>query len=114
MATIAVASRPRHLAAGEGAIWVLSRGNGSVQRIDVEANTVVATIDAGLQGEYGGLDVGDGYVWVAANLHTVAQIDPKTNSVLRRFDREAVVQIRYGAGSLWGSGAAIRRIKVPG
>jgi hypothetical protein len=45
----------------------------------------------------------------------VAQIDPKTNTLIRKFMGgfgfgEA---IRYGPGSLWVSGSSIHRIQPP-
>ena len=114
-ATIDIGSRPGALAAGEGSVWVLNEGDGTVQRIDGTTGKLIATIDAGAIGK-GALDVGGDFVWVNSRLMPIVQIDPRTNSVRGKFKVETheYSTIRYGGGSLWISGASVRRIKPPG
>jgi virginiamycin B lyase len=114
--TTPLRDRPRFLASGEGSIWVLNQGDGTVQRIDGKTGAVVATIET-VPGYRGGGDivVGGGYVWVSlkGNL-PVIQIDPKTNTMIRKFKGFGMGDaIRFGAGSLWVSGGEIFRIKPP-
>ena len=116
VSTTPLHERPRFLASGEGAIWVLNQSDGTVQRIDGKTGAVVATIET-VTGYRGGGDivVGGGYVWVTlkGNL-PVIQIDPKTNTMIRKFKGFGMGDaIRYGAGSLWVSGSNIFRIKPP-
>ena len=44
VATITVGPAPRFLAAGEGGVWTLNRGDGTVSRIDPSTNTRIATL----------------------------------------------------------------------
>ena len=85
VATIAVRGQPRFLAVGEGAVWVLNQTDGSVSRIDPNTNQVVATVDVGVPGPGGDIAAGEGAVWVRASHILLAQIDPKTNQVVKRF-----------------------------
>jgi len=120
-ATIELRSDPRPLAAGEGSIWVLN-GDGSVQRIDPKTGTVVGTIETGEVGK-GTIVVGGGFIWAAVGLSAyvegrgsgpVIQIDPRTNLIRRKFNVEREYHyLSYGGGSLWISGALVRRIKPP-
>ena len=120
-ATVELRSDPRPLAAGEGSIWVLN-GDGSVQRIDAKSGTVVATIETGEVGK-GTIVMGGGFVWAAIGLSVyvqdrgsgpVIQIDPRTNLIRRKFNVEReYYYLSYGGGSLWVSGALVRRIKPP-
>jgi virginiamycin B lyase len=105
---------PRFIASGEGSIWVFNQSDGTVQRIDGKMAKLLATIETGLRGNGGDIACGGGYVWVSASGTPVAQIDPKTNTLVREFKGGPMGdRIRYGAGSLWVSGSAIYRISPP-
>jgi virginiamycin B lyase len=105
---------PRFIASGEDSLWVLNQGDGAVQRIDRQTGQVVATIETGLLGGGGDITTGGGYVWATAPTVPVAQVDPETNKLLRKFTGVGFGDaIRYGAGSLWVSGSAIHRIAPP-
>jgi DNA-binding beta-propeller fold protein YncE len=114
VATIKLHSSPRFIASGEGSIWVLNQGDGSVQRIDGKTGELLATIETGLQGYGGDIACGGGYVWVSMPGTPVAQIDPKANTLVRKFKGGGFGDaIRFGAGSLWVSGSTIHRIEPP-
>jgi virginiamycin B lyase len=106
---------PHSLAAGEGSVWVFSQGASSVQRIDAHTGAPVATIQTGLPPGSGSIATGGGYVWVSIQGVPVAQIDPKTNTLIRRFIGGHGIggYIRYGAGSLWIAGGRISRFRAP-
>jgi virginiamycin B lyase len=106
---------PRFLTAGEGAIWVLSQGDSSVQRIDTHNGELLATINTGLPPGAGDVTTGNGYVWVSTPGVPVIQIDPQTNTSIRRFvgGHGDGGTIRFGAGSLWIAGGRISRLQPP-
>ena len=106
---------PRFLASGEGSIWVLTQGDGTVQRIDGQTGKVTATIETRAAGGGGDIATGGGYVWMSMPGIPVAQIDPKTSTLIRKFVGGIGFgdAIRYGAGSLWVSGSSIHGIQPP-
>ena len=98
--TIEVGPKPGRLAAGEGAVWTLNRGNGSVTRVDPATNKVVATIER-RQGRSGGeIAAGDGSVWISAPGVPLVRIDPRTNAA-QRFTGDGGGAILVAHGSLW-------------
>jgi streptogramin lyase len=108
---------PRFIASGENSIWVLNQGDGTVQRIEGATGKLMATIEGGLAGGGGDITTGGGYVWVTTQQIPLAQIDPRTNSLVGKFKNYGGNgigdAIRYGAGSLWISGSSIYRIQPP-
>jgi DNA-binding beta-propeller fold protein YncE len=106
---------PHFLASGEGSIWVLTQGDGTVQRIDGQTGKLTATIETGEAGCCGDIATGGGYVWMSMPGMPVAQIDPKTNTLIRKFMGSfgEHPRLRFGPGSLWVSGTIIRRIQPP-
>jgi virginiamycin B lyase len=105
---------PRFLTAGEGAIWVLNQGDGTVQRIDPATGEVVATIETDHPGLGGDITTGGGFVWVTLKSVPLVQIDPKTNTVVALIKGVGWGDaIRFGGGSLWISGHSIRRLTPP-
>jgi streptogramin lyase len=110
---------PRFITSGEGSVWVLNQSDGTVQRVDGRTGEVAATIETGAPGgrpgRHGGdIATGGGYVWVAMPGMPVAQIDPGTNTLVRRFTGYGMGDaIRFGAGSVWVSGPSIHRIRPP-
>ena len=116
VATIKLHRLPRFLTAGEGSIWVLNQSDGTVQRIDGTSGELLATVETGLAGSGGDIACGGNYVWVSSHGTPVAQIDPKTNLLVREFKGWGIGMgdaIRYGGGSLWVSGSAIHRFEAP-
>jgi YVTN family beta-propeller protein len=111
-----VGPKPRFLAAGLGAVWILNQGDGTVSRINPASNKVVATIALETPGNGGDIAIGAGAVWVT-NLGTpLSRIDPATNQVTAQLSapeemRFASVWVRSGCAVLGFSkcGGSIRR-----
>ena len=75
---------PFALAAGAGAVWVLSGSPPSVTRIDPHVGSVVTTIPLGIGSDPISIAATNQAVWVAdSGDGTVARIDPATNAVRR-------------------------------
>jgi virginiamycin B lyase len=112
--TIALRSSPRFLTAGEGSIWILNQGDGTVQRVDPMSGKVLASIETGHPGRGGDITAGGGYIWVTLSDVPLVQIDPKTNVVAALYKGIGWGDaIRFGGGSLWISGHSIRRLTPP-
>jgi hypothetical protein len=96
---ITVGRGPRFLAVGEGAVWTLDAGSGTVTKVG-EDGTVLATITVSSTPVKGGdMAVGGGYAWARISDALVARIDPATGATLR-------MGPRAGSGSVAADGAA--------
>lgn len=113
---IPLRGKPRFVTSGEGSVWVLNQSDGTVQRVDGRIGEVIATIETVRPGKKGGdIATGGGYVWVTMPGMPVAQIDPGTNSLVRKFTGYGMGDaIRFRANSVWVSGPSIHRIRPPG
>jgi streptogramin lyase len=99
--TIRVGPKPRFLTVGEGAVWTLNQGDGSITRVDLKTNKVVATIEAGIPGGGGEIAAGEGSVWATVFECPITRIDPSTNKVAQQFYGEGGDSIRAGGGWVW-------------
>jgi DNA-binding beta-propeller fold protein YncE len=101
VALIAVGPSPSALAVGEGGVWSLNDGDGSVSRIDAKTNAVGATIASGVTKPGGRIAAGEGAVWITAPGLPLVRIDPATNRVTQQFEGEGGGGIAVGHGALW-------------
>jgi YVTN family beta-propeller protein len=111
VATIPVGVQPRFLAVGEGGVWALNQKDGTVSRIDPGTNKVVATIDAGVPGFGGDIAVGEGGVWVRGDKVLLVVIDPKTNTVVKRYGPpQGSGAVRACDGKVWVSAHDVKKV----
>ena len=99
-----VGESPQYLAVDETGVWVFKQLDGSVARLDPVSGELEATIEADMAGAGGTIIASDGMVWVRGALALLAEIDPATNEVVRRYSGEAGtgdVLLAYDA--LWTS-----------
>ena len=91
------------MAYGEGAVWVVSAAQQSLQRIDPGTNAVTARTPLGKAPGF--LAAGEGSVWVQEQGDgTLARIDPQTGALLGRVKVGANLEwgdIDTGAGKVW-------------
>ena len=99
-----VGPRPGRLAVGEGGVWVLNRGDGSVTRIDPKTARWSATIAVDPAVAEGEIAAGEGSVWISAPGVPLLRIDPRTNRAVQRFDGDGGGAVVTGHGSVWVSG----------
>ena len=113
VAKIKVGGYPRHIAAGEGALWVVDQTNNEVFKIDPVKNSLVANIplDPSLKGGWHrDICVGGGSVWVTfmttARMQKICQIDAATNKLVKTYeiDEVGLYGATVGGGFLWVSG----------
>jgi streptogramin lyase len=106
---------PLFMVTGHGSVWVHIQSDASIQRVNAETGAVLATIKTGLPRGTGDIDAGGGYVWINTPYQVpVAQVDPETNTLVRKFTGKlGGDSIRFGADSLWIGGPSIRRVIPP-
>jgi YVTN family beta-propeller protein len=84
LATIPVGGQPSEMAVGGGALWVASKGAGTISRIDPGADRVVATVPVADAADV--VAVGRDAVWVGGwspdQGSIVSRVDPRTNRVV--------------------------------
>jgi virginiamycin B lyase len=98
---VKVGPNPRFTTVGEGAIWTLNQGDGSVSRVDVKTRKLVTDIQLGVPGGGGEIAYGQGHVWVTVFEIPLTQIDPATNRVTKQWTGLGGDAVRVGHGSVW-------------
>lgn len=99
--TIPVSGGPLGIAAGAGAVWVVTFWPRELVRIDPETRRVLRRIRVG-DGPFA-VAVGGGAVWVTnRDSRTISRIDPSTNKVVATIRLEAPPHgIEFAHGRLW-------------
>jgi peptide/nickel transport system substrate-binding protein len=98
---IRVGNGPSALAAGEGGVWVVNRGDGTLSRIDPETSSVTWTDSVGRDPT--AVAVGEGSVWVTGGDEgTVVHVDPDGPRVVEpRKTGSRPAAIAVAGGSVW-------------
>src|SRR4029079_4830045 len=90
------------MTAGEGAVWVQNRTDGSVSRIDPATNRETARVAAKARRRAVVISAGGGLVWLSVDGLPVTRIDPRTNTVTHQFvGGDGADAIRFGVGAVW-------------
>jgi DNA-binding beta-propeller fold protein YncE len=105
VASIPLRGQPWRVAIGEGAVWILERGDPAVVRIDPVTNQIRGE-RIPLPFDPWDLAVGAGAVWVTSNGGdgVVARIDPATSRIVATIGGEPNVlgpYVAFGAGAVW-------------
>jgi virginiamycin B lyase len=98
---IKVGPNPRFTTVGDGSIWTLNQGDGSVSRLDVKTKKLITDIQLGVPGGGGEIAFGEGQVWVTVFEIPLTQIDPSTNKVVKQWFGLGGDAVRVGHGSVW-------------
>jgi virginiamycin B lyase len=100
VATIPVGSKPRFLAAGDGIVWTLNQGDGTVSKVDARAKRLIANVQATIPGGGGDIAYGAGSAWATIVGVPLTRIDSATGAV-RHWGGRGGDAIRFGSGSIW-------------
>jgi YVTN family beta-propeller protein len=103
-AVITVAKTPcSGLAIAYGSVWVPICSDGSVQRVDIKSEKIVASIPSGVANTEGGITAGEGSVWMPSDAAGVlSRIDPATNKVVSKITIPAgSFTAAFDGGSVW-------------
>lgn len=90
-------SGPKYLHNAFGGLWTAIPNSSIVVRIDPKTNAIAATIDVVTVED---LVIGDDSLYATDALGKISEIDPATNTALRRFYPDAVPWL-FGDGSFW-------------
>jgi len=90
------------MAAGDDALWVQNRYDGSVSKLDPITNHELVRINAWAPTPAGDIAAGAGAVWLSVNGMPVTRIDQRTDRVTHQFvGGDGADAIRWGVGALW-------------
>ena len=93
--------KPRFLTAGEGAIWTLNQGDGSVTRIDATTGRESATIGLGIPGNGGDLAYGAGMVWATMTGVPLSAVDAAEVVLRCQWEGAGGDSLAIGHGAIW-------------
>lgn len=111
---VAVGVAPSAVAVGFGSVWVASRNDGTVSRIEAGSGRAELTTGFPRPSEVGqgplAIAAGEGAVWVAAADGTVTRIDPGTGAARAVARVSDPGGIAAGGGSVWVTSRAGRTL----
>ena len=100
IATIATGSKPRFLTAGDGMLWTLDQGDGSIGKIDMERKKLVALIPANIPGGGGDISYGAGAVWASIIGVPLTRLGVPCDELAQWVGRGGDA-VRVGDGAIW-------------
>ena len=99
--SVLVGQKPRFLTSGNGSIWTINQGDGTVSRINEHSRKVIATIRVGIPGTGGDIGYGADSVWLTVFDIPLTRIDAVNNKVVRQWIGKGGDSLRVGFDSLW-------------
>src|ERR1700722_13413477 len=103
-AVIEVAKKPcSGLTIAFGSVWAPICSDGSVARVDLKSQKIVASITSGVANTEGGITAGAGSIWMPSDAAGVlSRIDPMTNKVVSKITiPPGSYTAAFEAGSVW-------------
>jgi virginiamycin B lyase len=101
---ITVAKKPcSGLAIAFGSVWAPICSDGSVQRVDLKSQQIVASIASGVANTEGGITAGEGSIWMPSDAAGVlSRIDPATNKVASKISiPDGSYTAAFSADAVW-------------
>jgi virginiamycin B lyase len=110
VARVPTGPHPRFLTAGDGAIWTLNQGDGSLSRVNVTSEKAAQTIALGTPGPGGDITFGAGRIWTTFSKVPLSIIDASAAALLCQWtgpggdslgvSRDAIWLTNYKAGTV--------------
>jgi len=108
IAKIPVSEHSSSVRVGYGAVWVVSPGQGTVQKVSPSSNKVVATVKVGHHPRF--FDVGEGGVWTLnQETGSVSHVNPRTAKVQATIQTQTPGWARGGDMAVGGGWVWVRR-----
>jgi virginiamycin B lyase len=92
---------PRFLTAGDGAIWTLNQGDGSLSRIDLSGGKAAQTISLGTPGPGGDITFGAGRIWTTFSKVPLSIVDASGPTLLCQWMGTGGDSIGFGHEDIW-------------
>jgi streptogramin lyase len=113
-ALLATGPNPRFLTSGDGAIWTLNQGDGTVSRVDVRTH-VTTSIALQTPGRGGDIKFDSGLVWSTMPKMPLSVIDAKSAELKCQWAGPGGDSLGLGFGSIWLTdyhGGTVSRIPI--
>jgi virginiamycin B lyase len=92
---------PRFLTAGNGAIWTLNQGDGSLSRIDLSGGKRPTTLALGTPGPGGDITYGSGRIWTTFFKVPLSIVDAAVPSLRCQWAGPGGDSIGFGHDAIW-------------
>jgi streptogramin lyase len=93
--------RPRFLTDGDGAVWTLNQGDGTLTRVNERQKRATATIALATPGHGGDIAYAAGTVWTTMSGAPLTATDARTGQVRRQWTGPGGDSLGIGFGAIW-------------
>jgi virginiamycin B lyase len=101
VARVPTRRNPRFLTAGNGAIWTLNQGDGSLSRIEMSGGKPAQTISLGTPGPGGDITFGAGRIWTTFSKVPLSIVDASVPALLCQWTGPGGDSIGFGPEDIW-------------
>ena len=101
VAHLSTGRNPRFLTAGDGAIWTLNQGDGSLSRIDMSGERPTQTLPLGTPGPGGDITYGAGRIWTTFFKVPLSIVDASAPKLLCQWAGPGGDSIGFGHDAIW-------------
>lgn len=101
VARVPTGRNPRFLTVGNGAIWTLNQGDGSLSRIELSGEKPPHTIPLGTPGQGGDITFGAGRIWTTVFKIPLSIVDASTPALLCQWAGPGGDSIGFGHDAIW-------------
>lgn len=101
LATATTGPGPRFMAAGDGAVWTLNQGDGTLTRLDARTWTSDRSVELNTPGHGGDITFDQGLLWTTVAKMPLSVIDAKSGRVLGQWQGAGGDSLGAGHGSIW-------------
>jgi virginiamycin B lyase len=92
---------PRFLTVGAGAVWTLNQGDGSLTRVDLNAQHAATTIALNTPGKGGDITFGSGMIWTTVSKVPLSMIDAGSTTLICQWIGVGGDSLGIGHGAIW-------------
>lgn len=98
--TTATGPGPRFLTDGDGAVWTLDQGDGTLTRVDTRTKAT-RIVGVGTPGEGGDIAFGEGMIWTTVRKIPLSVVDAASDRLLCQWKGPGGDSLGVGFGAIW-------------